>query len=115
MNIETLQSICKKLPACQEDIKWGNDLCFTIGAKMFCVAGLTAPLSFSFKVSDEEYEELSQSAGFSPAPYMAKNKWVLVTDPTVRSKKEWESYIRKSYEMISSKLSKKLQKELGIL
>ena len=38
MNIETLRKICSSLPAVTEDIKWGNDLVFTVGDKMFSVA-----------------------------------------------------------------------------
>ena len=114
MDIEKLRKICLTLPAVTEDIKWGHDLCFSVGAKMFCVAGLESPFTCSFKVKDEEFEELSAREGFMPAPYMARNKWVLVTDPLKLNKKEWENYIRESYEMIKSKLTKKLRQELGI-
>ena len=114
MNIDFLRQFCKSLPAVTEDIKWGHDLCFSVGKKMFCVTSLEPPLSVAFKVTDEEFEELSEREGFMPAPYMARNKWVMVTDPTRLKKKEWEYYIRQSYEMIKSKLTKKLRKELRL-
>lgn len=57
MNIETIQSICRALPNVTEDIKWGHDLVFSIGGKMFCVVGLDqSPTSASFKVKEEEFE-----------------------------------------------------------
>ena len=114
MNIEILRRICCALPAVTEDIKWGNDLVFSVGDKMFCVASLEPPFTCSFKVPDDEFEELSNQDGFRPAPYMARARWVLVTDPSALNKKEWGQYIKQSYELISSKLTKKLREKLGI-
>lgn len=115
MNPEFLQSICKPLKAVTEDIKWDNDLVFSVGGKMFCVCSLEPPFTCSFKVPDEEFEELSQREGFMPAPYMARAKWVMVKDATVLSTKEWKEYVQRSYEMVKAKLTKKAQKELGLL
>ena len=114
MNVETLRKICSSLPAVTEDIKWGNDLVFSVGDKMFCVASLEPPFSCSFKISDDEFDELSNQNGFIPAPYMARAKWVLVTDATRLNKKEWEQYVKQSYELIKSKLTKKFRAKLGI-
>lgn len=114
MNVETVQKICLALPAVTEDVKWGNDLVFSLGGKMFCVVSLEAPFTCSFKVGDEEFEELSSREGFIPAPYMARANWVLVTQQAKLSKKEWESYIKQSYELVKLKLTKKARTELGI-
>jgi predicted DNA-binding protein (MmcQ/YjbR family) len=115
MTIEDLQKLCKKLKAVTEDIKWGHDLCFCIGEKMFLVAGLDEqPTSASFKVPDEEFDEICQRTGCMPAPYMARNKWVKVDNMNRFSKKEWEHYANQSYDLIKGKLAKKVQKELGI-
>jgi predicted DNA-binding protein (MmcQ/YjbR family) len=60
MNIEDIQTICRALPGVTEDIKWEHDLVFSIGGKMFCVVGLDeSPTSASFKITDEEFEEMS--------------------------------------------------------
>jgi len=48
MNIENIRSICIGLPAVTEGIKWGNDLCFMVGGKMFCVILLESPFKVSF-------------------------------------------------------------------
>jgi len=114
MDIETLRKFCLSLPAVTEDVKWDHDLCFSVGSKMFCVAGLEQPFACSFKVKDEEFEELSGRPGFKPAPYMARNRWVLVSNESRLGKKEWEGYIRQSYELIKSKLTKKLRAELKL-
>jgi predicted DNA-binding protein (MmcQ/YjbR family) len=115
MEIEVLRKFCLSLPAATEDIKWGNDLVFSVGGKMFCVSSLDAPFKFSFKVNDEEFEELSNADGFLPAPYMARAKWVLVTNPSKSNKKEWQQYIKQSYELVKAKLTKKQRQELNLL
>jgi predicted DNA-binding protein (MmcQ/YjbR family) len=114
MDLESLRKICLKLPAVTEDVKWEHDLVFSVGAKMFCATSLEPPFSCSFKVADESFESLITQPGFEPAPYMARAKWVLVTEKAKISKKEWEDYVRESYEMVKAKLTKKLRQELGI-
>jgi predicted DNA-binding protein (MmcQ/YjbR family) len=116
MNIEELQVLCKSLPHVTEDIKWGNDLCFCIGEKMFCVVGLNqSPTSASFKVLDEEFEEMSTRQGIIPAPYVARYKWVLVEDINTLSEKDWKHYTSQSYELVKNKLAPKTKKQLGII
>jgi len=115
MDIEQLRTICNKLPHVTEDIKWGNDLCFCIAAKMFCVAGLgQQPTSASFKVRDDEFDEMSQRQGFQPAPYVARYKWVLADDLNRMTAKEWEKYVTQSYNLVAAKLPAKIKKELGL-
>jgi predicted DNA-binding protein (MmcQ/YjbR family) len=114
MDIETLRNLCRSLPAVTEDVKWGHDLCFSVAGKMFCVAALEGPLTASFKVRDEEFDELSNSPGMRPAPYVARYKWVLVEDVNKLSRKQWEHYVRQSYDLIRAKLPKKLAKQHGL-
>jgi predicted DNA-binding protein (MmcQ/YjbR family) len=113
MDIEWLRSLCLSFPGTSEDIKWGNDLCFLVAEKMFCVTNLEPPLHISFKVPDEEFEELSQRDGFIPAPYMARNKWVMVQQANKVSKAEWKQFVQNSYELVKAKLPKKVQAELA--
>ena len=113
MDIEIVRTICKELPYVTEDVKWEHDLEFSIGLKMFCVTGLDeTPVSVSFKVTNEEFEELSNSSGFRPAPYVARYKWVLLEDISMLKKSELEAYIRQSYELVKAKLPAKIRKEL---
>lgn len=112
MNIELLRQICLSFPAATEDVKWESNLCFCIADKIFCIANLEPPHTFSFKVSNEEFNELIEADGFRPAPYLAKAYWVLVTDSSRLSKTELKNYLQRSYEMIKSKISKKRRLEL---
>ena len=115
MNIELLQTICRELPAVTEDIKWGHDLCFCVGGKMFLVVGLNEnPVSASFKVPDEDFEEISCREGFQPAPYVARYKWVKVDRLDRITPRDWTRYIRQSYKLVGSKLPSRKKKELGI-
>lgn len=115
MNIEDLQAICRELPSVTEDIKWEHDLVFSIGGKMFCVVGLDqSPTSASFKVTDEEFDEISSRRGFKPAPYVAKYKWVLIEDINKMKKADWKRYVKQSYDLVKDKLSTKLKKQLGL-
>jgi predicted DNA-binding protein (MmcQ/YjbR family) len=116
MNIEDIQNICRQYPGVTEDIKWQHDLVFSIGGKMFCVVGLDeSPTSATFKVTDEEFEEMSTWQGFKPAPYVAKYKWVLIEDITKMKKTDWKKYLQQSYELVRDKLSLKLRKQLGLI
>ena len=115
MHVEDIQAICKELPFVTEDIKWEHDLVFSIGGKMFCVVGLNQqPATASFKVRDDEFEEVSNRQGFKPAPYVAKYKWVLITDTSLMNKEDWKKFIRQSYDLVKEKLPNKIKKQLGL-
>lgn len=112
MHLDQLRAFCLSLPHVTEDIKWGNDLCFSVGGKMFCICGMQEPLKASLKASDEDFDELIATNDIIPAPYLARYKWICIQNPARFNKKEWESYIRKSYELIREKLPRKVLKEL---
>lgn len=112
MTSEKLRAYCLSFPGATEGIKWEDHLCFMVAEKMFCITGMTDESNVNFKVSDEEFEELCERNGIIPAPYMARNKWVSVQQRNKLKPKEWEYYLRKSYEIIKSKLPKKIQKEI---
>ena len=113
MNIEEFQKLCAGLPSVTEDVKWENDLVFSIGGKMFCVTGLNeTPVTAAFKVTEEQFDELCERKGFKPAPYVAKYKWVKIDDINKMTKKEWEKYVTQSYTLVRAKLAPKILKTL---
>nr|WP_221626998.1 MmcQ/YjbR family DNA-binding protein [Pontibacter sp. Tf4] len=103
------------MPGVTEDIKWGADLCFLVGAKMFCVTSIDPPHSVSFKVTDDEFDEMAARPGIIPAPYMARNKWVNVQEWNILTDAEWDTYVKQSYSLVKAKLPKKLQKEIDAM
>ncbi len=114
MTIEILQNICSQFPGVTQDIKWEDHLCFNVGAKMFLVTAPGAlPHTASFKAGDEEFELLCAREGFQPAPYMARYKWVYVDDINRLSHKEWQKYLKQSYDLVFGKLPLKKQREIN--
>ena len=71
---------CAALPGATSDIKWGQDLCYSVGAKMFAVLCETGEQAntLSFKVDDHRFLELTDREHYMPAPYLARAKWVYV-------------------------------------
>ncbi|GAB4498788.1 MAG: hypothetical protein OHK0019_34740 [Saprospiraceae bacterium] len=74
MNIESLRAFCLSLPGVAEEVEWESDLCFLVGGKMFCVTSADADQGASFKVRDEEFEEMTSREGIIPTPYLARAK-----------------------------------------
>jgi predicted DNA-binding protein (MmcQ/YjbR family) len=113
MTIEDIQQICQELKGVTEDIKWGHDLVFSVGGKMFCVLGLDQqPTSASFKITEEEFDEMVARPGFKPAPYMAKHKWVWLQDIRLLKNREWKSYLSQSYQLVKAKLPANTRKAI---
>jgi predicted DNA-binding protein (MmcQ/YjbR family) len=112
VNIEELRDFCLTLAAVTEDIKWGNNLVFSVGGKMFCLADLEPPFQVAFKVQEEEFEDLTITTGIIQAPYFARMKWVKVLEESRLSRQEWEYYIRQSYDLVVAGLPKKIKETL---
>ena len=113
MNTEQLRELCLSLPHVTEDVKWDNDLCFSVGGKMFCVTGLDQPNGkISFKCTPEKFAELTEKDGIIPAPYVARYHWVSVQEPDAIEDDEIRDLISKSYQMVFEKLPKKTQAAL---
>ncbi len=110
MNLDTLRTLCLSFPGATEGIKWEDHICFMVAEKMFCITGESGGVSF--KVTPDEFDELIERDGIVPTAYMARNKWVSVQQFSKLSAKEWEFFIRQSYNIIRAKLPKKVQQQL---
>ena len=113
MNIDSIRKYCLSLPHATEDIQWGNDLLFRISGKIFAGMSLETPHSLMFKCTPEKFEELIELDGIIPAPYMARNKWVMLERLDALRDSELKVLIKDSYGMIFSNLPKKTQAELS--
>jgi predicted DNA-binding protein (MmcQ/YjbR family) len=115
MDIEEIRRFCLSLPHATEDVKWGNDLTFSVGKKMFAVSGLEAAenISLSFKCTPEKFAELTEKDGIIPAHYVARYHWVTVQDIDALKTVELQDLIKKSYEMVWEKLPKSLKAKLN--
>lgn len=101
-----LRDFCRSLPGTTEDIKWGDNLIFSVGGKMY--AGFDAPHEaegqFAFKCEEEEFMGLIQIEGIIPAPYTAKQFWVAVRDREALKIEEWKRLLKKAHSIILAKL-----------
>lgn len=112
-----LEKLCAGWPGVASSIKWEDDLVFTVAAKMFVVIGLSGQHrnQISFKVDPERFLELTDQPGMKPAPYMARAFWISIFEPERFKPAELEAFVRRSYELVRSGLSKKLQAKLAAL
>lgn len=113
MDIEELRQFCLSLPHATEDVKWGNDLTFCVGKKMFAVTGLdAAQFSVSFKCTPEKFAELIEKDGVIPAHYVARYHWVTVETLDALETGEMKDLIENSYKMVWEKLPKGTKNKL---
>lgn len=112
-----LETLCGRWPGVTRDIKWGADLVFSVGGKMFVVTPSDGSEGgrLSFKVADDRFLELTDQPGIVPAPYMARSRWVSVTEPRRFSTGEMAGFVLDSYTLVRARLTKKLQAALGPL
>lgn len=115
MTAAQLEALCGHWPGVTRDIKWGYDLVFSVGGKMFVVTPGDGSEGgrLSFKVEDERFLELTDQPGIIAAPYMARAHWISVIEPQRFATAELEAFIRTAYTLVRAKLTKKLQAELG--
>ena len=118
MSPEALRILVGQWPGVTEDMKWGCDLVFSVGGKMFCVLD-TAPAEaggsgrLSFKVEETRFLEFTDRPGIIPAPYMARAHWISLTRPDALPEAERDVLLRASYSLVLAKLPKRTQRALG--
>src|ERR1700752_1611368 len=117
-NFDAQRKFAAGLPGASEDIKWGADLVYSVGAKMFCgfllegnrVGGHTK--SCSFKGDDDRFLELTGVPGVTAAPYLARAKWGQVNPGQALGSTALNELIRRSHALVLAKLPKKMQAEV---
>ena len=116
MEIRDLQLICHDLPGTTQDIKWEDHLCFCVGKKIYLITSPDqVPHRASFRVSENDFEQILGMSGVVPAPYLARYHWVQVDDINRLSRPQWEKYIYNSYDLVYRKLPAKMQQEIGFM
>lgn len=111
---DELLAFCRTLPGATEDVKWSDHLVFSVGEKMFAMFDVGESDLLRFKVSDGLFPILTREPGISPAPYLARQSWIRLDHTRVLPREEIESLLRESHELVASKLTRKLRRELGI-
>ena len=108
MTLDTVRQICLALPGTTEDIKWGQDLAFCIGGKMFCVANTEPPHQLPITCTPATFGELIARPGIRPAPDLARAPWVQEEQlGEALARQELEQLIQQSYELVRATLPKR--------
>lgn len=115
MDIEAVRRYCLSFPHATEDIQWQSVLLFRIAGKIFVTIALeNTPTGICFKCTPEDFADLVEREGVIPAPYLARNHWVLVERLDGVPRAELKRLIKDSYDMIAAKLPKRTKRELGL-
>jgi predicted DNA-binding protein (MmcQ/YjbR family) len=114
MNIEELRKFCLSMSGATEDVKWGADLCFSVGAKMFAVTSADSSSGgLSLKCTPEKFDELIEREGIAPAAYVGRYKWVHMDSLDTVPPAELKELIGKSYQLVFDKLPPKIKKTIA--
>jgi len=121
MDNERIREFCLSLPHVTEGVSWGHDLVFwvgdkAIGGKMFAVTDLDGNGEgvLSFHCGAERFHELLDMDGVVPAPYAARNFWVLVERWDALRPKQYEDELRLAHGLIHAKLPKRTKTILAM-
>jgi predicted DNA-binding protein (MmcQ/YjbR family) len=114
MDIDWIRNFCLSFPQSTEQIQWGDDLVFKVAGKIHAIAVLNpAKIWLCFKVSPENFAELTERPGIIPAPYLARAKWVALETKDALSPDELAHFLRESYDLVVAKLPKKTREALA--
>ncbi|KFI10352.1 MmcQ/YjbR family DNA-binding protein [Vibrio coralliilyticus] len=118
MTYEQFNQFCSELPATTHIVQWGDSHVWKVGGKVFAVGGWgkSDKPAFTFKTSPLNFDFLSEHGGYIPAPYFANRgmKWIQQVETSGELDEELEYYLRESYRLVASGLSKRKQSELGL-
>lgn len=112
MDLEDIRRYCLSKTAATEEIKFEHLLCFCVLGKIFFAVSLDdQPLRGTGKVGEEAFELWIDRPAFMQAPYFAKRQWVTCTNLDTLSESEGKAFIDLSYQLITSRFSKKIRQE----
>ena len=116
MTFEKIKKTALALSGATYDLKWGADRCFSVGGKMFAVAGHEgqAKPCLTLKVSDASFEMLCDEGVAEPAAYVGRYKWVRFKSHDAIPDDQLAAYIKSAHALVAAKLPAKERKALGI-
>ncbi|HXQ42254.1 MAG TPA: MmcQ/YjbR family DNA-binding protein [Candidatus Udaeobacter sp.] len=118
MTYKQFNAFCRSLAATSHVVQWGGSHVWKVGGKVFAIGGWQdEEPSFTFKVSEISYEMLKDMPGLRPAPYLASRgmTWIQHFARPGLADDALKDYIRQSHLIVSRGLSKKKQRELGLI
>ena len=114
MSHKALHQFCRSLPHVTEDVKWGADLVFSVGGKMFAAFDAKGEPGYGFKTTPANFAMLTKQDGIIPAPYAARFFWVSVVEPKALPLAAAKELIAESYQLVAAKLPRGVRRKLGM-
>lgn len=124
MTLDEFNVFCGNLTASTTVVQWGGSHVWKVGGKIFAISDLGSGseksaagnhIALAIKCADMSYRMLTELPGIIPAPYLARAKWVRIEADADFTDDDRKAYIAEAHRIICAKLTKKLQKELGLL
>lgn len=119
MTLEEYNAYCESLPHSTHVVQWGGSHVWKIGGKVYAIGGAEGDTldRCSFKVSPMSFDIMKTQPGLKGAPHLASRgmKWIQRTSDETLSDDELKAYIAESRRIVGSGLTRKLQKELGLM
>ena len=116
MDADTFHTVALSLAGATFDVKWGADRVYSVGAKMFAMAGQVgdpAP-AYAFKVSDMAFELLVEQGLARPSPYLARFMWVQLTTADALGDAELRAYVAQAHGLVAAGLPRRTRRALGL-
>lgn len=119
MTYDEFNEFCQSLVSTTHVVQWGGAHVWKVGGKVFAIGGWGPDKqpAFTFKTSELNYDILKDEPGFRPAPYLASRgmKWIQQYDTAPEKDDTLKYYLESSHRIVATGLSKKKQRELGLL
>jgi predicted DNA-binding protein (MmcQ/YjbR family) len=110
------EALISSLPAVEIVHQWGDASVGKVGGKIFAILSFWdgEGTKIGFKCSDMSFRMLPELEGVQKAKYLARAKWVQVSEESELSEADIEAYVRAAHQIIAAKLPKKTKLALGL-
>jgi predicted DNA-binding protein (MmcQ/YjbR family) len=119
MDLAAYNRFCASLPHTNHVVQWGDAHVWKVATKVFAIARIESEraLHVTFKCSWTSFEILKEQPGLRPAPYLASRgmSWIQRISGDSMPSAALRDYLRESHRLAAQALSKKVQRELGLL
>ncbi len=118
MTYDDFNAFCGALRGTSYVVQWRGSHVWKVGGKVFAIGRRADETeAYTFKVSDISFEVLKDQPGLRPAPYLASRGmiWIQHYAKPGLSDADLQDYLRQSHRIVARGLTKKKQRELGLL
>src|ERR1700710_324193 len=118
MGLERTRAYLRSLPFVEETLQWDNLVYWVldkaVGGKMFAML-VPEPGErhvMSFAVPPDRFNDLLETDGADPAPYLARAHWVALERWDVFAERDLHEHLHAAYERVEAKLPPRIQRTM---